>query len=202
MYPTLNKNMSGGTSEFGIVDNHKMALDNLKRFDIITTYYPVPYNTNFDYCYMIDNVEIPTNYEDTEHEVKLSKYAEFKIKRLLALPGEQFYITQDAVVTRSKDDDGKWGEWVTNTFPFTHNEGTGKTFGEELAITLGKDEYWVIGDNWKSSTDCATLNHPIYRGNIQGVLVAIEGTCEVSSINGIPEVKNKKYYPQFRYYKR
>lgn len=201
MHPTLNAN---GATEFGIVDNHKLALDNLKRFDIVTTYYPMSYNGRSDYCYIEDGREIETDFTDTEHTVQLARGAEYKIKRLLALPGEQFYVTETGVVARSKTKAGQWGEWTTYDYPFTHADGSGKTFGIETAKTLEKDEYWVIGDNWRSSTDCATMDHPVYRANIQGVLIAIEGTCipTRNATTGQTEVTHKKYYSQFRYFKR
>ncbi len=41
MSPTLN---GGGKTEFGIVDTHSSAINNINRFDIITTYYPDKYS--------------------------------------------------------------------------------------------------------------------------------------------------------------
>ena len=43
MAPTLNgtdDDASGSLVDFGIVDAHKSALDHIKRFDIVSTYYP------------------------------------------------------------------------------------------------------------------------------------------------------------------
>ena len=59
------------------------------------------------------------------------------------------------------------------TLPSQEEDYTGK---DTIApITLGEDEYWVLGDNRKASRDCAFLGKPIKYENLFGVLVAIEG---------------------------
>lgn len=199
MTPTLNKN---GKIEFGIVDEHVTAVNNIKRFDIITTYYPIRYHGSAgyisDYCYLDEyGQEVYTSYDDTDHKVQLSKKADFKIKRVMALPGESFRVSYDGIDVRKQNEDMTWGEITHYDFPFTHSEGN-KTTG--AFIQLKDDEYWVLGDNWSGSIDSQALNMPIKRGNISGVLVAIEGTCKVSSSNGKVSITNKKYYSQFRYF--
>ena len=42
------------------------------------------------------------------------------------------------------------------------------------------DEYWVMGDNYAASSDCFSKRLPIYKDNIVGVLIAIEGQCKIS----------------------
>lgn len=199
MTPTLNNN---GVVEFGIVDEHSSAINNLKRFDIITTYYPVKYHGSngytSDYVYINENgQEVATTYDDPDHEVKVAKNADFKIKRIMALPGESFKVTSDGVQVRALTEDNTWGEVTTYKFPFEHKSGdkTDLTF-----TTLKDDEYWVLGDNWGGSIDCKALNCPIKKGNIQGKLVAIEGTCKVTVKNGKVTITNKKYYSGFRYF--
>lgn len=61
-------------------------------------------------------------------------------------------------------------------------------------IVLMEDRYWVQGDHWSSSTDCGDAKRgPIYYENIEGVLVAIEGTCEIrTDSNGNKECINHK----------
>ena len=48
---------------------------------------------------------------------------------------------------------------------------------------LGTSEYWVLGDNRDSSTDCGYMVYPIKKENIVGVLVAIEGKAQLKLKN-------------------
>lgn len=198
MTPTLNKD---GKTEFGIVDSITKSKNFIKRFDIVTTYYPVQYNGSSDYCFLDEfGNEVKTTYKDPNHNVQLSSKADYKIKRVIALPGEQFTVTSNGVNVREKDGD-TWGEWVTYSFDF-NIKNTSNNKINSTPITLEEDEYWVIGDNWDNSIDSPAINHAIYKGNIHGVLIAIEGTCKTSLVNGKVKVSNKKYYLNARYYKR
>lgn len=47
---------------------------------------------------------------------------------------------------------------------------------DETAIREGR--YWVQGDHWSNSTDCHDY-YPLYASNIEGILLAIEGTCTI-----------------------
>ena len=194
---SMNPNLKNG--EYGLVDKHSFAIDSLKRFDIVITYYPNPYDngTKYDYCYVDGGSETKTNFLDPDHNVVLSKYANYKVKRVVALPGDQFTLQQDTITVRRKTSKNNWGEWIIYNLPYTHTGTIEKTNDEP--ITLEKDEYWVIGDNWEASTDSAALNQRIYRKNIQGVLVGIEGTCQVDKDG---KAINKKKYPSIRYVKR
>ena len=155
MSPTLNgteTDASGSLVDFGIVDAHKSALDHIKRFDIVSTYYP----------------------DSTDYDANgvLYKNAKKKIKRVVALPGETFKIENGKVYVLNN------GEFelkpaTFKTLPSQEDNFTGK---DTIApITLGEDEYWVLGDNRKASRDCAYLGKPIKYENLFGVLVAIEG---------------------------
>lgn len=70
MYPTLNsqgtETLPAKRKDFGIVDEHRSAVNKIKRFDIVTTYYPGDYDGNGE---LLEN-------------------AEKKIKRAIGLPGE------------------------------------------------------------------------------------------------------------------
>lgn len=203
MVPTLNKN-TGDRREFGIVDEHKTVINSLKRFDIVTTYYPIKYhsagNAGYisDYCYINDiGEEVYTNYDDPNHKVQVSKIADFKIKRVIALPGESFRVISNGVEVRTLTEDNTWGAITTYKFPFKHS-GIGKE--DDHFRQLGDDEFWVLGDNWSSSTDCKVLDAPIKKGNIQGKLIAIEGTCKVKMSGGKALISDKRYYASFRFF--
>lgn len=82
--------------------------------------------------------------------------------------------TSNTLVTRKAD-------WTSTSYqlPFSRNFdnrlGNYKDFDE---VVLKADNYWVQGDHWGNSTDCYN-NGPIYYGNLEGVLVVIEGTCTI-----------------------
>lgn len=155
MSPTLNgteDDASGSLVDFGIVDAHKSALDHIKRFDIVSTYYPDP--------------------TDYDAQGNLYKNAKKKIKRVVALPGETFKVEKGKIYVLN----GSEFELQPATFKTLPSQDEDYTGKDTIApITLGEDEYWVLGDNRKASRDCAFLGKPIKYENLFGVLVAIEG---------------------------
>ena len=155
MAPTLNgteNDSTGSLVDFGIVDAHKSALEHIKRFSIVSTYYPdvTDYDTNGN----------------------LLSNAKKKIKRVVALPGETFKIEKGQVYVLN----GTEFELKPASFKTNPSAEAGYQGKDTIApITLADDEYWVLGDNRQASRDCATLGKPIKYENLFGVLVAIEG---------------------------
>ena len=152
MYPTLNGNdneQDGTVVDFGIVDNHQSAINHIKRFDIISTYYPENYSGDV-----------------------LRANATKKIKRVIALPGETFTI-RDGLLSILEGE-----EFVNKPYSFEVSAVTTDKDTDD-PITLGEDEYWVLGDNRIKSNDCGTFKKPIKKSYISGVLVAIEGTAKL-----------------------
>ena len=190
MEPTLHGNVSGAV-DYGIIDDHKNAISNLKRFQIITTYYPFP-----------DSKDYKTPYVHGENNVIDEHDSSYKIKRVYGLPGETIRFeldeeyanaarsfanpyseeAQDAarraiqffVKTNENED------FVKQNMKFKRKINIAKLHEyKEYEYTLGDDEYWVMGDNYSASSDCFTKKLPIYFDNIVGVLIAIEGTCKI-----------------------
>ncbi len=157
MAPTLNgaeDNANETTVDFGIIDNHEIALKHLKRFDIVSTYYPD--ETDYD---------LDTN--------TLKKDAKKKIKRVIALPNETFEIRNGLLYVLS----GEQFELVKYPFKTIPEDMSNFTEKDTAApITLAANEYWVLGDNRQNSNDSDTINMPVNYSNLLGVLVAIEGT--------------------------
>lgn len=141
----------GDTVNFGTVDPSVRAKKNIKRYDIVTTYYPG---------------------EDYDSSGNLRKDAAYKIKRVIALPGETFKIEQGVLSVKY---DG-----VFKTIERTHLiDDSGIANIKDVAErTLSNNEYWVMGDHRSGSKDCVTLNRPVTFDNITGVLLAIEGEAE------------------------
>ena len=100
------------------------------------------------------------------------KSAAYKIKRVIALPGETFKIEHGELYIQYGED-------------FKHierghliDDGGNATIKDVAARTLQENEYWVMGDHRNASKDCVTINRPVTFDNITGVLVTIEGVAE------------------------
>ena len=174
MSPTLNgaeNEKAGSVVDFGIMDSHNSALKHIKRFSIVSTYYP----DEIDY-------DLTTG--------KLRATAKQKIKRIIALPGESFKIENSKLYVN--------GEYIPYTFninPKIENGYTGKDINREDQ-PLGEDEYWVLGDNRSNSRDSGALNLAIKKENLVGVLVAIEGTAQLKVKNYRCDFCGKTYSKQ------
>lgn len=196
MYPTLNHDASYQSGEpigekdahqsittykrldYGIMDTHKKAIDNLKRFDIVVCYYG-------------------------ENET------DYKIKRLIVMPGETFYISKDDVHPESNGNlyilNPETDEFDLIPQPlddhFVHDGLYTATYSDrENPTTLSDDEVFVMGDNriGNHSNDSRKVG-PIKYSSIEGKAVALEGTCEIKiDDNGnYKPVNIKKHWPRF-----
>lgn len=162
MYPTLNgadNEQDGTVVDFGIVDPHKSAVDHVKRFSIISTYY----------------------YDDYRLNGELKPSPKQKIKRIIALPNETFKI-KDGELYLKHDETFELVPYTFNISPSIEDKYQGKDIEE---TTLEDDEYWVLGDHRDKSRDCGSsdLRKPIKKDYICGVLVAIEGQAKLKVKN-------------------
>ena len=199
---------------YGMADLHNPAINNLKRFDVVVTYYPNSWMGGIDNSY--------------------------KIKRVWGFPGETLSLTYDndtqtftfkVTNTFDKTGFGKGNFEITSspidtierTYEIEHIEGNkrvvettvtsfsaakftipSKSFYVNASAkrhfekTLDKNEYFVMGDNWASSTDSyEKINNPekLTRSFIQGRVLFIN--AYVSLKNGNPVAFhnfNKRYY--------
>lgn len=166
MSPTLNgaeNEQAGSIVDFGIMDTHKAALKNIKRFSIVSTYYPDDFVSG-----------------------QLKNNAKQKIKRIIALPGETFKIENSKLYVNED-----YIPYTFSTNPSVEAGYTGKdTTGY---ITLAEDEYWVLGDNRANSRDSGALNLAVKKDNLIGVLIAIEGKAQLKVQNYRCDACGKTY---------
>lgn len=74
------------------------------------------------------------------------------IKRVIALPKETIKCEDHVIYVNDEALDSSYGSGVTEDFP---------------SITLGDDEYFVLGDNRENSTDSRVIG-PIQKSQIKG----------------------------------
>ncbi len=217
MSPTLY----GATDKahFGIIDTTSWAKNSIKRFDIVTTYFPWDER---DYS--------SESRSNNDYSIADGSGPEYKIKRVIALGGETIFYFTDVldrqgfpeelkdhiIILEAKDenndgqDDGTgaiidiFGDteksisfdgktYFVKELPFRRKTPYGRVSIEPIAVPEGR--YFAIGDNWATngSTDCGTHGTPLFYDNIVGVLVAIEGTCTIVGETGDKKCTNRQY---------
>ena len=213
MEPTLYGNRGENQyADYGIIDDHISALNGLKRFKIITTYYPFQYSTDY-----------VGGYKHGESNVVDKKESSYKIKRVYGMPGESIkfdvneewaleakslaaqygsysesaqYAAQKAIEFYVKKHGGDAFEKQDLKFKRKINVSTIDSY--KYTYDLADDEYWVMGDNYSSSWDCFREKAPIYKDNLVGVLIAIEGKCRINMKNSggskLDDDGTKDYY--------
>ena len=199
MMPTLNGNVSD-VVDFGLINDHDSAIKKIKRFQIITTYYP--FTDSHDYVGGYDVEKGKDNVIDQNE-------ASYKIKRVYGMPyetikfvvdKEEAAIALEKTVTVSdalNSEEVQYHcrqaiqfyikgpnqeEFVKQELKFKRRINPYKIAQyDDYVYELGENEYWVMGDNYSASSDCFNKKAPIYYYNIVGVLIAIEGTCKIVS---------------------
>ena len=151
---TTGEYTPGDLVNFGSTDESYRAKKNIKRYDIITTYYPWE------------------DYQRSDGSGELLQSAPYKIKRVIALPGETFKITQGDLYIKENDN------YTMIERTYLIDDGGNPSIKDVEERTLGENEYWVMGDHRSNSSDCVTSNRPVRFKDITGVLVVIEGVAE------------------------
>ena len=175
---------------YGYADKSANAINGLKRFDVLITYYPN---------------EWMGGVEDTV----------YKVKRLWGLPGEtislsydeetmtftftatknekEFIYTSEEVTkgmfytsSLTEKDELTVAEFRTEHKHFYTSVGTIVSDYRHFNLTLGDDEYFVMGDNWANSTDSFTNvvsygHQNLIRKNLKGKVVCIRGVAKYDS---------------------
>lgn len=161
MDPTLSGNGASERfgSDYGIIDKDAGAKRNVKRYQIVTTYFPGedPGNPNVSY----------------------------KIKRVIVKPLERFKVEDNNLYIYNeayKNVNNGWGEPLK--MPFDRNGIT--NVDTPIAdrnwpdTTLSSDQYFLAGDNWVSSYDSFSVG-PVSYSSLVGVVVKMQGRCTVQN---------------------
>lgn len=195
MYPTLNSQAAYENGELvGERDTHQK----------ITTYKNLDYGIMDSHQKTIENLErfdiVVCFYGEDEYD--------YKIKRIIVMPGETFYITKDDInkenngnlyVLNNETEQFELIEQPLDDYFVHQGSYTDEYADENNPITLSDDEIFVMGDNriGNHSNDSRKIG-PINYSAIQGKAVAIEGKCEITVENGVYKPINiRKHWPRF-----
>ena len=165
MNPTLVGDSNN--ADYGIYDGHDSALRNVKRFQIVTTYYPNDHESLKIKRVLFkpgDTFEIVAKEENNKykHQMRLYDSPKSGNYRILDFPFDASGINEE------------------HTYPKT---------------TLADNRYFLAGDNWDNSIDSFDPSvGPIEYKELVGVVVKVQGRCQV--IGGKIENK-KPYTARF-----
>lgn len=163
----------GDLLDYGLLNSKKETFDTLKRFDIVTTYFPSDYQDGA----LIENTSM-------------------KIKRVVAFPGETVELRTDdtpmgvllingEVVEQPGNDLDRYNaplkEAGINKEYLPSKDDPNSVNWANKPVTLGEDEYYILGDNRYGlySRDSRSIG-PIKKDNIQARLALVVGVCRVS----------------------
>lgn len=106
--------------------------------------------------------------------VEHKKYNEKLVKRVVGLPGETIEYIDSVLYVN--------GEKIEEDFlPF--GTVTETMYGNDIKVTLGKDEYYVLGDNRENSSD-SRLFGAIKKSQIKGRGILLFATCDSVTSDG------------------
>ena len=208
MSPTLIGGNVEGRNHYGISDNHRSALSNLKRFDVVITYYPTQWTgTDEDTVYKIKRVwgfpgeTISMSYADDKYTFTVSIDENVVYETTAAVNVKEFAGIGQLKIASFTD-----GRRSFNVNAFSRHFENGQPIFDEakrtnftVSLDKEKQEYFLMGDNWTASSDSFThlnLSQRISFDNLQGKVVAIKGTAIVS--NG--ELKDKRKIRNMYYF--
>ncbi len=186
MLPTL---MGGteGRAHYGIADTSYYARKNIKRFDVVVTLFPETWGTGDSLkvkrAWGFPNEHISLTYNDSSQPVFTVESA----GNVETYIGEASH-SKNFMFEKYKGDDSKEIiDYVKPMNVFTFHTAY-KSFDvsanmRAFDIYLKDNEYFLMGDNWGSSTDSydkRAVSPRVGLEHIQGRVVCIEGTAEYS----------------------
>ena len=186
MQPTLVGDDSRNIHHYGIADTAPHVVDNLKRFDVIITTFPKEWGS-------------------TDGLV---------VKRIWGFPGETITLTSTETSSTFTVVKGDYDYSITapvkekqfdmigttrtfNVYEFkTENKlfNTNTLEKRNFSITLEENQYFVMGDNWGSSSDSYQKKDSpvkISKNELKGKVICIQGYGKVDYSSGEYKISNK-----------
>ena len=217
MQPTL----VGGTSasspgykyryHYGAADLNRNSINGLKRFDVIVTYYPSSWISEATKSYKIkrvwgfpsETIHLSFDDETRRYTFSVSKPYDGHPVNLTSSPIQT--ITRTYEVEKTVDDKRQISTLET-TFTAAEFTISNKSFfvnfaeGHKRTIdgyTLGKNEYFVMGDNWCGSTDSYAnygKSDKLTKSYLQGKVLYISAYVSLKNDNPVDFHEFKKRY--------
>ncbi|MCD8204935.1 MAG: signal peptidase I [Coprobacillus sp.] len=164
---------NGGEGYFGIMDTHRLAHEKINRFDIVVSYYPW------------EEEDYAQPYTVGDEPLESAKY---EVSRVVGMPGDTIKIENNKIMVLNEET-GLYEEEV----PYYETQISEGTVINTEPITLGEEEYYVMGDNYDDGIDSASVNQPIHIENIVGTAVAMEGIANLEITDEGINVLSKKF---------
>lgn len=149
--PSMEANYYDG--ENVIVNKLSYRFEEPERFDVITIY---PYGRKYDNSFK----DFISRYAD-RYIYNKEKKEEYYIKRIIGLPGETIQITEKDIYINGKVLEEDYGK-TEITFPGVAAD----------PVVLGRNEYFVLGDNREISKDSRTFG-AVSKENIGGKVIKL-----------------------------
>ena len=176
---------------YGLADLHRSSVENLKRFDVLVTYYPDSWGTDkfdtvtgkYDKTYKIKRLwgfpgeTINLSFADNTYTFTV-KNGEKEIYKITSQPVSSFTQTFESEYEQGGSYHYANREVTRSVAEFKLPDKSFRVVSSSRTITnktLGKDEYYVMGDNWGGSTDCyeKSSTEPLRKKDIQGRVICI-----------------------------
>lgn len=183
MSPTLlgGDSLSHNRCHYGISDNHRNTLKTLKRYDVVVTYYPKSWGSTADEAYKIKRVwgfpgeTLKMSFKDNVYTFEVSKGDEIIYSINAEVSTKEFNIVDNKVNYTVAA-----FSIPTKTFYTRVKLESGDYQRTNFDISLKENEYFLMGDNWTSSSDSYNHKDNVNRitfDDLQGKMVCIQGTA-------------------------
>ena len=192
MEPTL---VGSVLHSYGYEDKHDSALNNLERFDVITTFWPDEWNNDrpdetdkIKRLWGLPGETINLVYNKTE-EAKYFTFSVYKDEVLkYEINSEPLKLYSDDYFNNIKVAEFHSYRRIFRTKIFNSPSEEGKNGIRQFTVTLADNEYFVMGDNWIDSNDsykhvCILSLCNIQRKHLQGKVICIQGLAKYDYVS-------------------
>ncbi len=194
MLPTLVGDDAHNIHHYGIADTTSKAIDSLKRFDVVITYYPSSWGAKDglivkrvwgfpgETINLVSDLNGSTFTVSHGGEVVYTVQAHIRKKQVNKISSIETMLVYQYVLPNKEFNthfNGKYTETETGEINVTEITAGARNINN---LTLGENQYFVMGDNWVDSTDCYTkMSQPekLTRSDIQGRVICIQGYGKV-----------------------